>query len=92
MSMGTHVIGFRPPDEKYKKMLKAYQACVDAGIVTPREVDDFFNNLTPDPNGIEVELNKAVTAWTDGDMCQGYEVDVTKLPKDVKIIRFYNSY
>lgn len=26
------------------------------------------------------------------DMQEGFEVDVTKLPKDVTIIRFYNSY
>jgi hypothetical protein len=32
-----------------------------------------------------------VKPWHD-DMQEGFEVDVTKLPKDVTIIRFYNSY
>lgn len=92
MGMSTHVIGFRAADEKWKKMKAAYNSCQKAGIPIPREVSEFFN--WGDPNnlsGIEVKLGEALKPWqTDG--CEGYEVDVTKLPPNLKILRFYNSY
>lgn len=31
-------------------------------------------------------------AWNDGDMSEGFEVDLDKLPPDVRKIRFYCSY
>ena len=93
MSMSTYVVGFRPPDEKWKQMKSIYDACTKANVLVPGEVEDFFNGEPPDPQGVEVELEKlgAVTPWRD-DMQEGFEVEVAKLPKDVKIIRFYNSY
>jgi hypothetical protein len=92
MSVSRHVIGFRPPDEQYKKMAKAWKACEEAGVEPPAEVSRYFDDVEPDPAGMEVDLGKAVTEWTDGDMCEGYEIDVTKLPKGVTIIRSYTSY
>ena len=100
MSMSTHVIGFRPPDENWKQMKAIYDACTKAKVSLPEEVEDYFNGEPPDPQGVKVELedypsktNKlgAVKDWRD-DMRGGFEVDVTKLPKGVTLIRFYNSY
>lgn len=36
--------------------------------------------------------NGAVMDWTDGDMEEGVEVDLRKLPKEVQVLRFINSY
>lgn len=96
MGMSTSVVGFRPPDEQWKKMKKAWDACQEAGIDPPREVDQFFGGEPPDDAGVEVsrtELEKmgAVKQYSD-DSVSGYEIDVTKLPKDLKIIRVYNSW
>ena len=97
MSMSTYVHGFIPPDAKFQKMLKAYQACKNAGVDIPVIVDNFFNGEPPDPAGVKITLsdnNKfrgAVSEYHD-EMQEGYEVDITKLPKDIKIIRFVNSY
>ncbi len=91
MSMSSSVSGFRPPDAHYRKMMAAYKACNDAGVAIPREVDDFFNGETPDPAGTEVGLGKAVTEYHD-EMQEGFEVDISKLPKGVTIIRFVNSF
>jgi hypothetical protein len=99
MGISTNVIGFRPPDEKWNAMKKVYDSCEAAGISIPNEVSTFFNDIAPDPRGVEVELpfkNKktqvgCVTEWKD-DASEGVEVDVTKLPSDVTVIRFYNSW
>jgi len=93
MSMSTHIIGFRPPDKKWKEMKKVYDACIEARLEIPKEVDEFFGGEEPDESGVmlEIEEDEAVEEWSD-DMRQGFQVDVTKLPKDLKYIRFYNSW
>lgn len=93
MSMSSHVVGFKPPDAKWKKMKKVYDACQEAGTDLPDDVDKFFNGEPPDDAGVEVDLeDHACCKPYGGDSSDGFDIDVTKLPKDVTIIRFYNSY
>lgn len=94
MSMSTHVKGFKPPDEKWKKMKAVWDACDKAKVDPPKDVLEFFGGETPDEAGVEVDLEeeKCCKEWDDSDMQSGFEIDVTKLPKDVTLIRFYNSY
>ena len=93
MSMSTHVKGFRPPDEKWKKMKAAWDACDAAGIEVPMEVLDFFGHVAPDPLGIEVEVEVSPACRRyKADMRDGFEVDINKLPPGLNILRFYNSY
>lgn len=94
--MHSYVLGIRPADTKYKKMLTLYHQCTDAGVSLPPEVRDFFNNEPPDPTGVVIRLPAspgpgAVKEYHE-DMLEGFEIDITKLPKDVTIIRFVNSY
>jgi hypothetical protein len=89
MSMSLDVIGFVPPDEKWLVMKQVYDACKKAGIDRPKEVDAFFNDEAPDDNGVKIEL--PVTEWHE-DMCEGYELDISAIPKHVTKIRFYASY
>lgn len=89
MGMSTHVTGFRPPDDDWKKMKAVYDSCKEAGIDPPEEVDDFFEGLPPDEAGVEVDL--IYHEWTD-DGCEGYEIHVDEIPAGVKIIRFYNAW
>ena len=98
MSMSMNVVGFRPPDEKWKLMKAVYEACNKAGISIPKDVIDFFNGVPPDPQGVSIRLEDnhffkygAVKEWRE-DGREGFEVDITKLPKDVTIVRFYNSW
>ena len=93
MSMSTHVVGFRPADAKWKAMKAIWDACNEADVAVPAEVDRFFNGESPgDKPGAEVKIEgTAAIEWRD-DYRQGFELDVTKLPKDVHIVRFYNSY
>ena len=94
MSMSTYVRGFRPPDEKWKKMKKIWDSCQEAGIDVPSEVDDFFDENEPDEAGVEIQLGKkqGCEEWSDGDGREGIEIDISKLPKDVTVVRFVNSW
>jgi hypothetical protein len=91
----TYVLGFRPPDEKWKRMKEAREACEAAGIDIPEDIDDFFGGEKPDEKGVEVQLDNGHPCckdWDDGYMRSGFEVEISKLPKDIKILRFYNSW
>lgn len=87
--MSTHVIGFAPPDEEWKKMKKIYDACEEGGMEPPEEVLKFFNWEEPDNAGVEIELKEH--EFND-ESRQGIEIKIDELPPQVKLIRFYNSY
>jgi hypothetical protein len=92
--MSTHVVGFRPADEKWNRMKSIWENCEAAKVEIPNEVLNFFGHDAPrDKPGVEIELDshRCCKSWSD-DMRNGYEIDVSKLPKDLKIIRFYNSW
>ncbi len=92
MSMSTYVVGFKPADAKWKKMKAIWDACNAADIYPPKEVEYFFDGQYPsDSPGMTANIESAVKEWFD-EGCSGYEVDVTKLPKDVTVIRFFNSW
>ena len=98
MGMSTHIIGFKPLDEKFHKMLAAYRACKEAGVPVPKTVSDFFKDEPPDEAGVSVHLGSehgrcapGVRVW-QGDSGGGFEVDLRQLDPDVKILRFYNSW
>lgn len=93
MSHSLHVVGFKPPDAKWKKMKAAYDACVKAEIDPPKEVREFFGYDRPDDVGVTIELEEEDCCKEyNAEMVNGFEIDVKKLPKDVTIIRFYVAY
>lgn len=93
MSMSTHVIGIVAVNAEYQKKYKAYKACEDAEVDIPQELIEFFNGESPDPNGMVIDLRKnpCVKKYS-ADMIDGFDIDLSKVDKNIKIIRFYNSY
>jgi len=95
--MLMHVYGIVPPDEKWKKMKAVWDACEAAGTDPPDDVEKFFNGESPDEMGVLISLDSykkfhpSLKEYS-AEMQNGYEVDLTKLPPEVKIIRFVNSY
>jgi len=89
MSMSTHVVGFREPDEKWHEMKKVFDSCIAAKVEVPRSVYDFFGGSPPDPAGIEMQLDLRPFR-SEGS--EGFEIDVETLPKNIKTIRFWNSW
>jgi len=91
MSMSTHVVGFAPPDEQWKKMKAIWDSCDEAGIDPPEKVSDYFDGCDPDPSGIEVDLDNILEEYSS-EGSEGYQLKVKDIPKKVKILRFINSY
>lgn len=100
MSISYHVIGIKPPDEKWKRMKAVYDACMEADTSIPDEVTDFFEDQIPDDNGVVVHL---ANDYKDTERHQsvkqiskpglaGFNIDIAKLSKDVSIIRFEISW
>lgn len=85
-----HVIGFKPPDDKWKKMKAVWDTCLRAGVAAPEEVGQFFNWTAPDEQGVEVAQKELPVRELAGE--SGFELDVTKLDKDIKIVRFFCSW
>ena len=93
MSMSTWVELIRPPDKKWLKMKAAYDACGEAGVEVPETIDDFFDHQPPDEFGVRVKkAPKGCITDLDRDCQAGMEVDITKLPPDVTIVRFVNAW
>jgi hypothetical protein len=93
MSMSTHVIGFRAPGQEWHKMKAVYDACVDAEVEIPRAVDRFFDYKAPEDIGTAIDLKDTLAVKEHAADCeQGFDVDITKLPAGINIIRFYNLY
>lgn len=92
MSVDTHIIGFKPPDKKWKEMKTVYDACEKAGIAIPEDVKEFFDYEKPDKKGVQVNIFDAIEEWENDDgFASGYQVNLKKVPSDVKYIRFYYS-
>lgn len=96
MSMSTIVVGFIPPDDEYKRKAAAWNACKAAGVEPPHELLMMFDDNEPDPHGMEISKREleacgALAKWHN-EYAEGYEVTVAKLPPNVKVIRFYNSW
>jgi hypothetical protein len=96
MSMSTWVIAFVPADQKWHNMKKVWDACKAAGIAIPVAVTNYFGSEEPDTNGVEVDEDRlielgAATEFND-DMQDGFDIHIDKLPKDVKVVRVYNSW
>jgi len=93
MSMSTHVVGIRPPDEKWRSMKAVWDACQAANTSVPEEVREFFDYIEPDEMGITVDLSSAVcTEDYRTEYAEGYEIDLELLPDNITRIRIYNSW
>lgn len=93
MSTSMYIDGFKSETDEYRKMKAIYDACEAAGVETPDAVDKYFGIDGPGAYGKAIDLSEAkcVKKFSEDGQC-GYDVDITKLPKDIKIIRFYLSY
>jgi hypothetical protein len=88
----TFVVGFRPPDETYSRMKVSYDCHCELDRDPPHQVRDYFGLMGwPDEAGAEAPRGDGLREW-EGCMSAGYEIDLDKLPKDVKIIRFINQW
>ena len=94
--MLTNLIGIRPAverDGEWQKMKRAWDACTDAGAPIPESVRTFFGGEPPADDGSTISLERHIAVREVSASNQsGFEVDLTKLPADVKRLRFVNSW
>lgn len=96
MGMNTSVYGLSDLSEEFEKMLSVKLACDKAGVTYPNELKNFFKYPNESETFLreqyqQVDISKAVVE-RGKDMVDAWEVDLSKLPKTVKFIRFENSY
>lgn len=97
MGMSTYVVGVKPADAKWKQMKAVYDACESAKLPVPREVEKFFNDDKPDPDGVTIDGRAlmecgAVEYVEPNHPESGYSINIKKLPPDVTIVRVINSW
>ncbi len=96
MSMSTKITGVRDLDKEFKKMMKVKLACEEAEIDYPENIYKYFINPDESEESLREKMEfvsiKEAICVKNKDMIDGWQVDLSKLPKDVKAIRFENSY
>ena len=98
MGMSTHVVAFRASEE-HDKHVRVWRMCRKEGVSLPVETAEYFRlgvnpgSLTPEEveELLSIPLGDALSDW-DGGTENGYEIDISKLPANVRRIRFYNSW
>lgn len=97
MSMSTYVRGFRDMDGKFKEMLEIKRFCDSKKVSYPKEVTEYFGrNLAEDEQymiGEMLEISIPHKEFDDERVNgSGIEILVKDIPKEVKVIRFTNSW
>lgn len=95
MGMSTHITAFRDMDSNFKQMLEIKLFCDSRKVSYPKEVTDFFGSLVCENEEYLIESfteMKVPTRSYSSDGRKGFEIDVKDIPKEVKTIRFYNSW
>lgn len=99
MGMSTHIEAFIPDtDPEYQKHKKIVIACLEADVSLPKETSDYFfgyklptTRMLEEKLKIELKEGEHYVDWRD-ESSEGFEVDLTKLPKGVTKLRFYNNW
>jgi hypothetical protein len=96
MSMSSHVTGVRDLDGKFADMINLKLACEKARIDYPPDLKAYLKYPAEDVDYLRremesVDISAAVKEYTR-NATDGFEVDLSKLPKECKAIRFENSY
>lgn len=102
MGASHYVEGIKPADEKYTQMRQIWKACQTAKVEIPKEVVKFFGGDPPDDKGVVTALwaeypscppgNHPAVACGEQIGTQFWDVDLSKLDKDIKIVRFIIRY
>lgn len=96
MGMSSRVIGVRDLDLIFSKMIAVKNACELAGINYPKEIIEYFKYPVESEDYLRKQMEEidiTVAVNHKQNICTDYfEVDIAKLPQDVKVIRFENIY
>ncbi len=91
MSTHTQIYGIVPPDKNYQKMKAVWDVCTEAGIEVPDAVKRYFEHEEPDGRGMKIKILSAIEDCSEPHTT-GVEVNLSKIPEKVKLIRFVQSW
>ena len=97
MSMSTRVEAFRDMDGEFAKMLRAKTFCDEQHLSYPKEAQDYFGKYAGyNEAGLRdafllVDIDHLLTEYHDGSS-DGFELEVARLPQEVKTLRFFNCW
>lgn len=99
MGLSTHIKAFIPDtDPEFQKHKSVALVCMEAKVSLPAETSNYFNvRHSPYPGmfdeklAIQLREGEHYEEWR-GEASDGFEVDLSKLPKGVTKLRFYNSW
>lgn len=93
MTASVRLLGFGPPDDRWKEMAEVYFACRRAGVTVPDEVESYFDEGAPEPIGKDTDLTHLTKEWDvpSGWPALGLEIEVSKIPGNIELLRFYYS-
>ena len=98
MGMSTHIAAYTPDtDVDFQKHKKILLMCLEAKVSLPKETALYFGEESPSEylldEKLSIDLKEDVhyKEWSD-ESSQGYELDLTQLPKGVTKLRFFNSW
>lgn len=96
MGMSSRVKGVRDLDGEFAKMMAVKVACDAVEIDYPEAVKAYFKYPGESADYLRCEMESvdisAAVTESQHDAIDRFEVDLSKLPKGVKAIRFENSY
>lgn len=100
MGMSTHIEAFIPDtNSEYQKHKEILEMCIKHDVYLPEQTAVYFGQSVPYigllDEKLRLELKEGInyTNWSDSEEgSQGFEVDLTKLPKGVTKLRFYNNW
>ncbi len=92
MGMLEYIEGVSKKDmEKVEKMMDVKEACEDAGVPIPEEVEEYLEMEHEVVGKLRPGIDKGVTSVED-DGINVIEIDLSKIDKKIDIIRITKSW
>ena len=98
MGMNTYIKGVRDLDGEFKRMMDMKKLCDSKGFSYPKEVMEYFGSLIGESDAYireemeTIDLPKDLVIESQDDSREFFDIEIDRIPKEVKILRFVNSY
>lgn len=97
MGCSIGVEGVRDLDGRFAEMMEVKQLCDKRDMSYPKEVQEYFKGYLGESDeyikkGMEaIEIPKAAQREGSNDYQDFIEIELSKLPEELKVLRFYLS-
>jgi hypothetical protein len=94
MSMSTHIYAIKSPDQTWNEMKDIWDLCLKNNIPIPSKVGAYFGYNTPNKHGVKINITKEeeIVETYSEEGASGFIVHLDKLPHDITMLKFKNSW